>query len=131
MFLATRSKKRLALLVLIFLAVFSTGMVIVHQCQSMPSSQIALQHQHLAADSIPPLATKASIGTFDRERLIDSGCMALFIVVLLCGRKLSKLRGLNSPLNTLMDLGREFVSVCRPQVSHFTLSRLQLGVIRI
>jgi hypothetical protein len=99
-----KSNKRLALLFAIFLAVFSTGMVIAHQCQSISSNQVAMQHQYSNTDSKSTAVTKPLNVTSNRERLIDSGCAAIFIVVLLFGRKLIDLRAPRSRLNSLMSL---------------------------
>ncbi|MEJ6607324.1 MAG: hypothetical protein QNL07_01770 [Candidatus Planktophila sp.] len=126
-----KSIKRLALLFAIFLAVFSTGMVIAHQCLAMSSNQVTMQHNHSDHDSAPTAATKPLNVTSNTERLIDSGCVALFFVVLLFGRKLFKLRAHSSRLNSFMTLSRVLVVDYRPQVFHLTLSRPQLGVIRI
>ncbi len=126
-----KSNKRLALLFAIFLAVFSTGMVIAHQCQSISSNQVAMQHQYSKTDSKSTAVTKPLNVTSNRERLIDSGCAAIFIVVLLFGRKLIDLRAPRSCLNSLMSLSRELASVYRPQIFQLTLSRTQLAVIRI
>jgi|UniRef100_UPI004049CD87 hypothetical protein len=126
-----KSNKRLALLFAIFLAVFSTGMVIAHQCQSISSNQVAMQHQYSNTDSKSTAVTKPLNVTSNRERLIDSGCAAIFIVVLLFGRKLIDLRAPRSRLNSLMSLSRELASVYRPQIFQLTLSRTQLAVIRI
>jgi len=126
-----KSNKRLALLFAIFLAVFSTGMVITHQCQSISSNQVAMQHQYSNTDSKSTAVTKPLNVTSNRERLIDSGCAAIFIVVLLFGRKLIDLRAPRSRLNSLMSLSRELASVYRPQIFQLTLSRTQLAVIRI
>jgi hypothetical protein len=127
--MVAKSNKRLALIFAIFLAVFSTGVVIVHQ--SMSSSQVAMQHQHVDAGSVSSIATKPMNGASDRQRLINSGCAALFMVVLLFGRKLLDSKTPRSGLNRLLGLSREFVSIPRPQVFHFALSLPQLGVIRI
>jgi hypothetical protein len=129
--MVAKSNKQLVLIFAIFLAVFSTGVVIVHQCQSMSSSQVAMQHQHVDADSVSSIATKPMNGASDRQRLINSGCAALFMVVLLFGRKLLGSKTPRSGLNRLLGLSREFVSIHRPQVFHFALSLPQLGVIRI
>lgn len=126
-----KSNKRLALLFAIFLAVFSTGMVIAHQCQSISSNQVAMQHQYSNTDSKSTAVTKPLNVTSNRERLIDSGCAAIFIVVLLFGRKLIDLRAPRSRLKSLMSLSRELASVYRPQIFQLTLSRTQLAVIRI
>ena len=126
-----KSNKRLALLFAIFLAVFSTGMVIAHQCQSISSNQVAMQHQYSNTDSKSTAVTKPLNVTSNRDRLIDSGCAAIFIVVLLFGRKLIDLRATRSRLNSLMSLSRELASVYRPQIFQLTLSRTQLAVIRI
>jgi len=126
-----KSNKRLALLFAIFLAVFSTGMVITHQCQSISSNQVAMQHQYSNTDSKSTAVTKPLNVTSNRERLIDSGCAAIFIVVLLFGRKLIDLRAPRSRLKSLMSLSRELASVYRPQIFQLTLSRTQLAVIRI
>jgi len=129
--MVTKSNKRLILLCAIFLAVFSTGMVIAHQCNSMSSDQVAMQHQHSEADSMATAATKSLNVASNRERLINSGCVALFIVVFLLGRKLLDLRAPRSRLNSFMNLSRELVSVYRTQIFQLALSRPQLGVIRI
>jgi hypothetical protein len=131
MSIVANSNKKIALLIAIFLAVFSTGMVIAFQCHSMTSNQVASQHQHLDADSMSTVATTPLNAASNTERLIDSGCAALFIVVLLLGRKLLDFRVLRSRLNSFMTLSRELVSVYRPQVFQLALSRPQLGVIRI
>jgi hypothetical protein len=126
--MVAKSNKRMALIFAIFLAVFSTGIVIAHQCQSMSSNQVPMQHNHSAHDSAPITPLNINVNT---ERLIDSGCAALFIVVLLFGRKLTALRAPRSFLNRLIGLNRNLVAVHRPQVFQLSLSRPQLGVIRI
>lgn len=131
MLTGAKSNKLLALLFVIFLSVFATGMVIAHQCYSVSSDHIAMQHQLLDTDSMSTVATKPMNVASNRERLIDSGCAALFIVVLLLGRKLLDVRAPSSPLQSFMNLRRELVSVYRPQVFQLALSRPQLVVIRI
>jgi beta-lactamase regulating signal transducer with metallopeptidase domain len=126
-----KSNKRLALLFAIFLAVFSTGMVIAHQCQSISSNQVAMQHQYSNTDSKSTAVTKPLNVTSNRERLIDSGCAAIFIVVLLFGRKYFDFSALRSRLNSFVTFGRELVTAYRPQVFQLALSLPQLGVIRV
>ena len=113
------------------LAIFSTGMVIAHQCHSGSDNQVAIQHPHLDAGSATTVATKPLNIASNKERLIDTGCAVLFLVVLLLGRKLFDLRAPNTPLYRFMTLSRDLVDVYRPQVFHLALSRPQLGVIRI
>ena len=125
------SDKRLALLFAIFLAVFSTGLMIAHQCHSISSNQVTMQHNHTVHNSDPMAATKSMNANSNTERLIDSGCAALFVVVLLFGKKLFDLRAPNSSINRFMNLSRDYVTAYRPQVFHLALSRPQLGVIRI
>ena len=129
--MVANSNKKLALLIAIFFAVFSTGMVIAFQCHSVTSNQVAIQHQHSDADSMPTVATKPINVASNTERLIDSGCAALFVVILLLGRKFLDLRVPKSRFDSFMTLSRELVSVNRPQVFQLALSRAQLGVIRI
>ncbi len=129
--MVAKSNKRLALIFAIFLAVFSTGMVIVHQCQSMSSSQVAMPHNHSNHESASTAAINSLNVNSETERLIDTGCAALFIVVLLFGRKFFDFRAPRSALNRLMGLSREFVAIHRPQVFHLALSLPQLGVIRV
>lgn len=131
MSMVAKSNKRIAALFAIFLAVFSTGIVIAHQCHSMLSNQVSVQHGHLGHDSAPTAAAKPLNGTSNTERLIDSGCVALFIAVLFFGRKLLNLKAPRSALNSLMALSRDLATAFRPQVLHLALSRPQLGVIRI
>jgi hypothetical protein len=131
MLTGAKSNRQLALLIAIFLAVFATGMVIAHQCHSVSGDQVAMQHQLSNTDSKSTVATKPLDIASNRERLIDTGCAAIFIVVLLLGRKLLDVRAPSSRLRSFMGLSRELVSVYRPQVFHLALTRPQLGVIRI
>jgi hypothetical protein len=121
----------MALLFAIFLAVFSTGVVIAHQCNSMSSNQVTMQLNHSDHSSAPTAATKTLNVASNTERFIDSGCAALFFVVLLFGRKLFNLRAPRSRLNSFMNSVRDLSAVYRPQVFNLALSRPQLGVIRI
>ena len=129
--MVAKSNKRIAVLFAIFLAVFSTGIVIAHQCHSIISNQVSMQHNHSDHGSAPTGVTKSLNDNSDTERLIDTGCAALFIVVLLLGRKFLGLRAPRSRLSNFIDLSRDWVKVHRPQVFQLTLSRPQLGVIRI
>ena len=131
MHLVAKSSKRIALLFAIFLAVFSTGIVIAHQCHSIISNQVSMQHNHSDHGSAPTGVTKSLNDNSKTERLIDSGCAALFIVVLLLGRKLIDLRAPRSRLSSFANSVRHLSAVYRPQVFHLALSRPQLGVIRI
>ena len=131
MHMVAKSSKRIALLFAIFLAVFSTGMVIAHQCQSISSNQVTMQHNHVDHDSALTTLIKSPNAFSNTERLIDSGCAALFIVVLLLGRKLIDLRAPRSRLSSFANSVRHLSAVYRPQVFHLALSRPQLGVIRI
>ena len=129
---ATKSNKRLALLSAIFFAVFSTGMLIAHQCHSVSSNQVSMQSQHADANSVSTVATKQlNVPSNSGGRLIDSGCVALFIVVLLLGRKYFDFRASRTRLNSFVTFGRELVAAYRPQVFHLALSCPQLGVFRI
>ncbi len=130
--LVVKSNKRLAVLFAIFLVVFSTGMVIAHQCNSVSGNQVAMQHQLLNTESVSSVATKPSHSASNTAaRLIDSGCVALFIFVLLLSRKYFDFGASRSRLNSFATFGRELAIVYRPQVFHLSLSRSQLGVIRI
>jgi hypothetical protein len=129
--MVARSNKQVALLFAIFLAVFSTGVVIAHQCQAMLSNQVATQHQYSDTNSMSTIATKPVNVATNKERLIDSGCAALFIAVLLLGRKLFILTASRPGLKSFVIMSRELVSIDRPQVFHLALSRSQLGIIRI
>jgi hypothetical protein len=129
--MVAKSNKRIAVLFAIFLAVFSTGIVIAHQCHSIISNQVSMQHNHSDHGSAPTGVTKSLNDNSDTERLIDTGCAALFIVVLLLGRKFLGLRAPRSRLSNFIDLSRDWVKVHRPQVFQLSLSRPQLGVIRI
>ena len=129
--MVAKINKRLALIFAIFLALFSTGMVIAHQCYSISSNQVLMQQNHSDHGSAPTAATKSLNANSNLERLMDTGCAALFIFVLLFGRKLSNLKASGSPFNRFMILSREFLVSNRPQVFHLSLTRPQLGVIRI
>ena len=129
--MVAKSNKRIALLVAIFLAVFSTGIVIAHQCHAVSGSQATMQHNYSDHGSASIAVTKSLENNSYTERLIDTGCVALFIVVLLLGRKFLDLRAPRSRLSNFIDLSRDWVKVHRPQVFQLSLSRPQLGVIRI
>jgi hypothetical protein len=129
--MVAKSNKRIAVLFAIFLAVFSTGIVIAHQCHSIISNQVSMQHNHSDHGSAPTGAVKSLNDNSNTERLIDTGCAALFIVVLLLGRKFLDLRAPMSRLSNFRNLSRDWVTVHRPQVFQLSLSRPQLGVIRI
>jgi hypothetical protein len=129
--MVAKSNKRMAMLFAIFLAVFSTGIVIAHQCQSIINNQVSMQHNHPNHDSAPTGATKSLNDNSNTERLIDTGCAALFIVVLLLGRKFLDLKTPRARLRNFINLSRDLVTVHRPQVFQLSLSRPQLGVIRI
>ena len=116
------SKKRLALLFAIVLAVFSTGMVIAHQCNSVFSD-----HDSLSTVMTNPL----NVPLNGANQLINSGCVALFIVVLLMSRKYFNFGTSRSRLKSFVVSGRELVVSFQPQVFHLALSRPQLGVIRV
>jgi hypothetical protein len=126
------SKKRLALLFAIVLAVFSTGMVIAQQCHSVSSDQVAMQHHHSGNESISTaMANPLNVPLNGADRLMNSGCAALFIVVLLLIRKYFNFGILRSRLKSFVTSGRQLAISYRPQISHLALSQLQLGVIRV
>lgn len=129
--MVAKSYKRMALLFAIFLAVFSTGIVIAHQCHSVISNQVSMQHNHSDHNSAQTVATTPLNVNSNTERLIDTGCAALFLVVFLFGRKLAALRAPRSRLSSFIALSQNLVTRYRPQVFQPYLSRLQLGVIRI
>ena len=129
--MVAKSNKRIAVLFAISLSVLSTGIVIANQCHSMSSNQVSMQHNYSDHDSASTAATKAVNVNSNAERLIDTGCAALFIVVLLLGRKFLDLRAPRSRLSNFRNLSRDWVTVHRPQVFQLSLSRPQLGVIRI
>ena len=129
--MVAKSNKRMAVLFAIFLAVFSSGIVIEHQCHSIISNQVSMQHNQSDHSSAPTTATKSLNNNANTDRLIDTGCAALFIVVLLFGRKSLDLRAPRSRLGKVIALNRDLVTICSPQVFQLSLSRPQLGVIRI
>lgn len=125
------SKKQLALLCAIFLAIFSTGLLIAQQCHSIASSQAAVQHEHSNHHAAPTVASKTMNAGSGAERLIDTGCAALFIAVLLFGRKFLDAGAMKSRLNHFVKSSRDSLTIYRSQVFHLALTRPQLGVIRI
>ena len=129
--MVAKSNKRIAVLFAISLSVLSTGIVIANQCHSMSSNQVSMQHNYSDHDSASTAATKAVNVNSNAERLIDTGCAALFIVVLLLGRKFLDLKTPRARLRNFINLSRDLVTVHRPQVFQLSLSRPQLGVIRI
>lgn len=128
----TKSNQHIALLFAIFLAIFSTGLVIAHQCQSMSGNPVSAQPHHADVVSGPTVASNPlNISSSSSERLIDSGCVALFIVVLLLGRKYLDVRVPRSSLTRFVYSVRDSSAIYRPQVFQLALSRPQLGIIRI
>jgi len=126
-----KSNKRMAMLFAIFLAVFSTGMVVAHQCNAVSSNQVTMQHNDSDHVSAPVSAVKSLNDNSITQRLIDTGCTAVFIVVLLFGRKFLNLRAQSSRFSNFITFSRDLVTVYQPQVLQVTLSRPQLGIIRI
>lgn len=126
-----KNKRHLAVLIAIFLAVFSTGMVVAHQCNSVSSNQVTMQHNDSDHVSAPVSAVKSLNDNSFTQRLIDTGCTAVFIVVLLFGRKFLNLRAQSSRFSNFITFSRDLVTVHQPQVLQVTLSRPQLGIIRI
>jgi zinc transporter ZupT len=129
--MVAKSSKRMAVLFAIFLAVFSTGIVIAHQCHSIISNQVSMQHNYSDHDSASTAATKAVNVNSNAERLIDTGCATLFAVVLLIGKKFLNLRAPRTRLSNFMALSRDLVTVYPRQVFQLSLSRPELGVFRI
>lgn len=129
--MVAKSDKRLLMLIAIFLAVFSTGIVIAHQCHAVSSSQVTMHHNHSDHGSATTAVTHSLKVSSSTERIVNTGCAALFIVVLLFGRKFLDLRAPSSRLSSFMALSRDWVTVHRPQVFQLSLTRPQLGVIRI
>lgn len=127
----TKSNKQVVMLIAIFLAMFSTGIVIAHQCDAVSSSQVTMQHNHSDHGSATTLVAHSLNISSNTERLVNTGCATLFIVVLLFGRKFLHLSAPRSRLISIMALSRDLVTVNRPQVFQLSLSRQQLGVIRI
>ena len=131
MAMVIKSNKRMSLLLAILLAVFSTGIVIAHQCHSMQSDQVAIQANHSGDHVAPTTSVKPLSFASSSNALMDVGCAVLFIVVLLLGRKLHYLRASSSHLKKYLTHGVRLISAQRNQFSQLSLSRAQLGVIRI
>lgn len=91
-----------------------------------------MQYHHSGADSVSTIATNPLSSPLQSSGwLIDGGCVALSIVVLLLGRKYFDFGASQLRMNTFAVFGRKLVTLYRPQVFHLALSRPQLGVIRI
>jgi hypothetical protein len=131
MWRVTKSYRRLALAFSIFLAIFSTGLAIAQQCHTTATNQVATGHSHSdhhAGSTNASISLNLASGA---EGLIDTGCAALFIVILLLAKKVYDARDPRARLNRAVNLARDSYSSYRPQVFQFALSRPQLGVIRI
>jgi hypothetical protein len=126
-----KRNNRLALLIAIFLSVFSTGVAIAHQCHAMSNDQVSTQQQHSAGGLMANQAAKSSVDASDKRLLMDSGCVALFIVVLLLGRKVLNFLIFRFYSISFKKFKLEVLLSHRPQVFHHALSLPQLGVIRI
>lgn len=126
-------KKRLALLFTIFLALISSGIVVAHLCHAAPINSQATQtynqtQMHLSGASSPHAPSTNSGNT---GKMIDSGCVALFIVVLLLGRKQLLDKGIGNCFKGYISWLPEIFYEYRPQARRLTPFLLQLGVIRI
>jgi hypothetical protein len=131
--LGANANKRLVLIISVILAIFSTGAVIVQQCHEVKivSTTAAIHsHEPVNTSQAPHVAESEKISSF-AENLIDGACGALFIIVLLFGRKfLLQIRLLSSTFKSKIsksDKGLDWIS----QIFTVALSRSQLGIIRI
>lgn len=131
MAMVIKSNKRMSLLFAILLAVFSTGIVIAHQCHSMQSDQVAIQANHSGDHVAPTTSVKPLSVASSSNALMDAGCAVIFMVVLLLGRKLHYLRASSTHLKKYLTHGKRLISAQRSQFLQLSLSRAQLGVIRI
>ena len=125
--------KRLALIITVILAMFSTGAVIVHQChEAKIVSSNAVNHSHEPVNTSLALQIPESEKVSGlAENLMDGACGALFIIVLLFGRKyILQIRLLSSIFKLKVPKADKVINRIS-QVFTVALSRSQLGIIRI
>ncbi|MEN9411595.1 MAG: hypothetical protein RIQ92_32 [Actinomycetota bacterium] len=126
-------RNKVAAFVTILLAIFSTGVVFgSHGHETQVGSASSVIQVHNASESIPVIENLQSTNNFySQENLMSGACGALLIVVLLFGRKYTfqsrKLHLTNTSMNYWLDAFKDRAN----RTIIFSLTRSQLGIIRI
>jgi hypothetical protein len=125
--------KRLALIITVILAIFSTGAVIVHQsdeAKTVSSTSVNHIHEPINTSLALQIAESEKVSGFD-ENLMGGACGVFFIIVLLFGRKYVLQIKLLSSIFILKIPKSDKAIYWISQVFTVALSRSQLGIIRI
>jgi hypothetical protein len=131
--LAMKINQRLGVLLSLFLLVFSSGVIIAHQCHTSAeiTNAIAADHHGHAAETKAVAQMNTTAAESNSWRLIDSGCVAIIVIVLLVMRKYllatSKRMFANWPRDLILKVQIRDFLIDRS----FALSLPQLGIIRI
>lgn len=131
--LTAMRKKRIALIITLVLGIFSTGAAIVHQCDVIKDpTPFASKHNHEQPNSPSAFQIVDLKGNFGfAENLMDGACGALFIVVMLLGRKYLFLNRRQSTTYFSKSFSANRFTNKTSQVFTFTLSQPELGIFRI
>jgi single-stranded DNA-specific DHH superfamily exonuclease len=131
--LALKTNRRLGVFLSLFILVFSSGVIIAHQCHTSsenPTTIVADHHGH-TGDATTAAHMNTSEEKSNSWRIIGGGCVAIAFVVLLVMRKnllaarRTKLWNFRGNLFFKVQI-RDFLIDRR-----FALSLPQLGIIRI
>ncbi len=126
-------RNKVAVFATILLAILSTGIAfLAHSHETQVSSDLSVTHVHNASKSTPVIENlQLTEKVYSEENLMGGACGALFIVVLLLGRKYAlrfrKLHGTNTPINYWSNVLKEKSNL----KFTYSLTRSQLGIIRI
>jgi hypothetical protein len=131
--MALRTNRRLGVLLSLFILVFSSGVIIAHQCHTSAetSTAIVADHHGHALESTTTAHMNTSDARSNSWQLIDSGCAAIALLALLVLRKYL----LAARRTKLWSFQRSpFIKVQLRDIlidRNLALSLPQLGIIRI
>jgi len=125
--------ERFALVLSLTLALFSSGLVIAHQCHSALSAsqnaQVHLDHDQNSTFNTSTFPT--SNVSNHSKKMVEGGCAVLLILILFLGRKylLPTIRRTSLLYESVEELKTIFANLFQAPKTNF--SRAQLGVFRI
>ncbi len=126
-------RKKVAVFATILLAILSTGIAFLsHSHETQVSSDSSVTHVHNVSKSTPVIENlQLTEKVYSEENLMGRACGALLIVVLLLGRKYAlrfrKLHGTTTSINYWSNVLKEKSN----QIFAYSLTRSQLGIIRV
>jgi hypothetical protein len=131
--LAKGTNRRFVVIFTLLLAIFSSGLALFHQCHTDSiKHEAAFAQTHSMESSTGSLETHGlGKNLASKGNLLESGCVVVFIIVLLLGRKYSLLSG--SRWRTKRTYEYLKYKILEPilEVRIQTPSNLELNVIRV